>query len=215
MRIRTLVLAALAALALPAAAADRIPIANEGAISDHWSPVPGTILVPAYPEAYASHQEKVCLTIGYLLNADGHTSDFALLKSWSSGSNSRSKGKFWETFAGDSSQALAHWQFAPKPDVATPGPVYTAATFVFGPDSTETRTHCAISDLTTRLVELRYDPRAGRMMSRGIFAQLDIDPNVEERLRQQLMRVREDTEARHMNDRAVPKSQPQSPPPSK
>jgi len=192
MRMRNLLMVATVAMAFPTMAADRIPIADEGTIGDRWSLVPGTRFVPAYPAEYASTPEEVCVTVGYLLNADGHTSDFALLKSWSSGSNSRGRTKFWETFAGAASEALARWQFAPEPGV-TPRPVYTAATFTFGRvGATGTREHCAIADLTTRLVELRYDARASRLMSRGVFSELDIDPLLEERLRHRRVMARED-----------------------
>ena len=179
---RPLLLAAMAAIVLPVSAVERIPIADEGAITDRWSAVPGTLFAPAYPEAYAAEQEQVCVAIGYLLNADGRTSDFSLLKSWSSGSNARSRNEFWEAFATDASRALSMWQFRPKPGVASPQPVYTVATFVFGPGTpAETKAHCAIPDLTQRLVDLRYDSRASRLMAGGIFGRLDIDPTVEMR----------------------------------
>ena len=197
-------LAAVAALALPVAAADRIPVVDEGAIGDRWNAVPGTLFAPAYPEAYAAGKEQVCVVIGYLLNADGHTSDFALLKSWSSGSNARSRTGFWEAFAGDASRALSMWKFAAKPGVASPRPVYTAATFVFGPGSPgETKAHCAIPDLAERLAELRYDTRASRLMAGGIFSRLDIDPAIEQRLRQRQITQRENAARTERANNAV------------
>lgn len=188
MHARTMLLAALAAIVLPVAAADRIPIVDEGAIGDHWTLVPGTQLMPPYPEAYASEPEQVCLVVGYLVNADGHTSDFSLLKSWTSGSNSGGRKKFWGEFADLSSRALAQWRYAPS-GAASAKPVYTAATFIFGAPGavSATKEHCAIHDLTARLVELRYDARASRLMKGGIYSQLAIDPGVEERLRQQAL----------------------------
>lgn len=200
MQARTLLFAAMVAIALPATASDRIPIVDEGGANQQWTPVPGTVLMPAYPAEYASQPEEVCLTVGYLLNADGHTSDFALLKSWSSGGNPGSRTGFWETFAGAASQALAQWRFAPKPGVASTEPVYTAATFVFGPTgATGVQAHCAISDLATRLLELRTNDRSRRLMSRGIFSQLEIDPKVEERYRQQRLAVRENQDTLRMD----------------
>jgi hypothetical protein len=189
---RTLLLAAMAALALPGAAAERIPVVDEGAIGDRWSAVPGTMFAPAYPEAYAAGNERVCVVIGYLLNADGHTSDFSLLKSWTSGSNARSRTEFWEAFAGDSSRVLSVWKFRARPGVTSPHPVYTAATFVFGPGNpAETKAHCAIPDLSRHLAELRYDTRAGRLMSGGIFSRLDIDPAAEVRRKRRATTQRE------------------------
>ena len=212
---RMLVVAILGALAFPALSADRIPIANEGTTADRWAPVPGTLYTPAYPDQYASEPEEVCLVVGYLINADGHTSDFALLKSWSSGSNSRGRTEFWETFAGAASQVMAYWQFAPKPG-AQAAPVYTASTFVFGrpENSAATQARCAVSDLTQRLVELRYDGRAGRLMGRGIYGRLDIDPEVEERFRQQAVMAREEANRSMMANREAQPQKQSTPPPS-
>lgn len=182
MKTRTLILAAMIAVALPALAADKIKISDEGKL-DQWSLVPGSQLMPPYPEAYASKPEEVCLVVGYLVNADGRTSDFALLKSWTSGSNSRTRNKFWADFADLASRALSQWQYTPKG--ASAAPVYTAATFVFGSPqaAAATKKNCDISDLTKRLVELRYDSRANRQMAGGIFSRLDIDPSLERRYR--------------------------------
>ncbi len=195
MRARTLLILALVAAALPAFAADRIRIADEGRIGDEWTLVPATQLMPPYPDAYAKAPEQVCLVVGYLVNPDGTTSDFSLLKSWTSGSNSSSRKDFWSAFADLSSRALAQWRYAPK-DPAAAKPVYTAATFVFGtPDAAAaTKQHCEISNLTERLAELRYNGRAGRMMARGIYARLDIDPGVEERMRQRSVTWKEESD---------------------
>lgn len=191
MKTRTLILAAMIAVALPALAADRIKIADEGKL-DQWSLVAGTQLMPPYPEAYAGNPEEVCMVVGYLVNADGTTSDFSLLKSWTSGSNSRTRNKFWADFADLASRALAQWRYAPKAG-ASAAPVYTAATFVFGTPqaAAATKANCAISDLTKRLVELRYDSRANRRMAGGIFPRLDIDPALEKRLRMESAQHRE------------------------
>lgn len=191
MSARAILLAAMVAVAFPAAAADRIRIADEGKLGSEWTLVPGTQLMPPYPEAYAKDPEEVCLVVGYLVNTDGTTSDFSLLKSWTSGSNARNRNKFWGEFADLSSRALSQWRYAP----AAPGarPVYTAATFVFGTPgaAAATKAHCEVASLTERLVELRYDPRAHRKMAGGIFSRLDIDPFVEERLRQRIAAQRE------------------------
>lgn len=219
MRARTLLFAALAAVAaLPAFAADKIRIADEGKIGDAWTLVPATQLMPPYPEAYAREPEQVCLVVGYLVNADGTTSDFSLLKSWTSGSNSSSRKDFWAAFADLSSRALAQWRYAPR-DAASAKPVYTAATFVFGtPGAAQaTKKQCEVSDLTERLAELRYVGRAGRMMARGIYRQLDIDPGVEERMRQRSVVWKEEAEggqaARNAaNERAAAANMP---PPSR
>jgi hypothetical protein len=202
MRARTLLFSALVAAALPAiAAGDRIRIADEGKIGDQWSLVPGTQLMPPYPEAYARNPEQVCLVVGYLVNADGSTSDFSLLKSWTSGSNARGRSKFWTEFGDLASRALAQWRYAPR-DAASAQPVYTAATFVFGTPgaAAATKEHCELIDLAERLSELRYDGHAGRLMASGIYGRLAIDPYVEERRRQQAIAQREiDDRIREVN----------------
>lgn len=200
MRVRTLLLVSLLATALPAMAGDRIRIADEGKIGDQWTLVPGTQLVPPYPPAYARNPEQVCLVVGYLVNADGTTSDFSLLKSWASRDNARGRTDFWERFGDLASRAVAQWRYAPRD--ASAQPVYTAATFVFGEPGSiaATREHCGITDLADRLAALRYDGRASRLMSRGIYAQLDIDPYVDERRRQQVIAQREvDNQIREIN----------------
>lgn len=198
MSIRTLLLAALVAIALPAVAADKIRIVDEGKIGTEWTLVPGTRLMPPYPEAYAKDPEEVCMVVGYMIGADGHTSDFSLLKSWTSGSNSRARNQFWAEFGDLASRAIAQWRYAPASPAAAP--VYTATTFVFGSPQNvaDTKAHCEVADLTRRMVELRYDGRAGRMMSRGVFSRLDIDPEVQERMRQDILAVREMAERGQM-----------------
>jgi hypothetical protein len=216
MKFRMLILAAMAAAALPAMAADRIQIVNQGAIDARWTIVPGTQLMPPYPDAYAKDAEEVCMVVGYLVNADGTTSDFSLLKSWASGGDSRSRAKFWADFADLSSRALAQWRYTPK-DPASAKPVYTATTFVFGnqTNALATQEHCAVPDVAQRLVELRYDSRAGRMMARGIYGQLDIDPKLEERYRLHSVadreRINEERTARSIQNE---RSAPTPPPPS-
>jgi hypothetical protein len=215
MSIRALFMVALAAVALPAVASDKIRIVDEGKLGTQWSLVPGTQLMPPYPDAYAQDPEEVCMVVGYMIGQDGHTSDFSLLKSWTSGSNSRARSKFWAEFGDLAARAIAQWRYAPASGAGVP--VYTATTFVFGsPGSVaDTRSHCEVADLTRRMVELRYDGRAGRMMSRGIFSRLDIDPEVQERMRQDILAVREMAERGQMaaTERMQQGGQQSAPPP--
>lgn len=174
-RIQASLLAALVAAALPATASNKIAVANEGAIGDKWTPVQETLAKPNYPVAYAEAQEQVCVAVGYLVNGDGHTSNFALLKSWNSSGPSRDSGKLWSAFAGSAAQAVAQWRFAPNAGVASPDPVYTVTTFVFGPgDPVATRSHCAIAGVAARLIELGRNDRSSRLMAGGIFSKLDL-----------------------------------------
>lgn len=178
----------LALASVSAMAEDKIRVVNEGGIRDEWTLAPGTKLpVPAYPAAYAASQADTCVAIGYLLNTDGTTSDFALLKAWSAGEPARERDAFWAAFAQDASAALAHWKFMPRPEVKAPRQVYTVATFLFAsPTPVETRKRCAIPNLGLRLVELRNDTKAKRRMAgNALFDRLEIDPLLEQRYRDQ------------------------------
>lgn len=170
-------------------AEDKIRVVNEGGIRDAWALAPGAMLpVPAYPAAYAADQGETCVAIGYLLNADGSTSDFALLKSWSASEPKRDRDAFWSAFANDASNALARWKFVPRPEVASPEPVYTVATFLFASkNAAELRKRCAIPSLAFRIVELRQSGKVRRRMSGfQVFDRLAIDPALEQRYNEQL-----------------------------
>ncbi len=171
-----------------ALAADKIPVVNEGGISNNWTLAPGaTLPAPAYPEIYRSSGAEVCVAIGYLLNEDGTTSDFSLLRSWSSDEPSQAKEEYWSLFANDASNALARWKFAPKPEVTSPKPVYTVATFLFGAkDVASLRSKCAISDLALHIVQIRADRKTRRRLDAfPIYDRLDIDPAMVNRVDQQ------------------------------
>jgi len=170
-------------------AQDKIRVVDEGGIRDAWALAPGaTLPVPAYPAAYAAEQAETCVAIGYLLNADGTTSDFALLKAWSAAEPRREREAFWSAFANDASSALARWRFVPRPEVASPVPVYTVATFLFASSNAmELRNRCAIPRLAFRILELRQSGKARRRMGGSeIFSRLVIDPALEQRFNEQL-----------------------------
>lgn len=159
--------------------AGKIRVVNEGGIRDAWMlPQGATLPVPAYPQMHARAQAEVCVAIGYLLNPDGTTSDFALLKGWSAAEPAKDRDAYWAAFAKDAANALAHWRFLPRPGVRQPMPVYTVATFLFGSNAPATlRKRCAINDAGLRLAELKRDGKARqRMAGQDIFDRLDIEP---------------------------------------
>lgn len=158
-------------------AAENIRVVNEGGIRDEWTLPPGyKLAMPVYPVSYASQPAEVCVAVGYLINPDGTTSDFALLKSWTSADVPKSNQEYWSAFAQAAAQALQQWRFQPRPEVTTPRPVYTVATMMFAAASSNLRSRCAISDLTVRLRELRQDNNARRKMDFGLFDRLELDP---------------------------------------
>ena len=156
-------------------ASDRIAVANEGNIRDRWMLAEGVPLAtPVYPPAYLSRGDSVCVAVGYLLNPDGTTSDFALLKAWTSAGTREPVAGYWAAFAGAAGDALKQWRFKPRPEVATPVPVYTVGTFVFGIRGapTELRKRCALPDLADRLRQLRGAPHREAV----VLDRLDLGP---------------------------------------
>lgn len=162
----------------PAFAADMIRVVNEGGIRDEWTlPAGFKLALPAYPPQHAGQQAEACVAIGYLINPDGSTSDFALLKSWTSTNvPSRSEQEYWTAFAQASAQALSQWRFEPRPEVVAPRPVYTVATLLFAAHTPQLRARCAIPDLAAKLRELRGDRGARRRMTGELYDRLDVDP---------------------------------------
>lgn len=136
-------------------AKDRVRVVNEGGIRDAWMLADGIKLAaPGYPAAFAERGDNVCVAIGYSILPDGSTSDFALLKSWSSSTGEKEPvAGFLDAFTQAGAGALSQWKFKPRPEVTSPQPVYTVATMHFmGKEATDAgalRGHCSISDLPT------------------------------------------------------------------
>ncbi|HOZ23889.1 MAG TPA: energy transducer TonB, partial [Thermomonas sp.] len=129
--------AVLIALALAAGsgaqAQDRVRVVNEGGIRGDWTLAPGTQLsAPGYPGAFAKTGDDVCVAVGYRIQPDGSTSDFSLLKTWSSrsGEGEAVEG-YWDAFSQAAVAALQQWKFAPRPEVGKPTSVDTVATMTF------------------------------------------------------------------------------------
>jgi hypothetical protein len=168
--VRLLVAFSLCALAAVAQAKDAVRIVNEGGIRDQWMLADGIQLAaPGYPAAFAERGDNVCVAIGYAIKPDGTTSDFALLKKWSSSTGDKEPvDGFWESFAQASAGALSQWKFKPRPEVTTPQPTYTVATMHFmGKEATDVavlRSHCGISDLAAlRKQTGEEDPENSRL----------------------------------------------------
>ena len=132
MRIATLVTGALGRSSpLPTLAGEKVRIVNEGGIKDQWMLAEGTKLAaPGYPAALVERGHNVCIALGYAIKPDGTTSDFSIVKSWSSAGQDQ-PDEYWDAFAQASAGAVSQWAFAPRPEVAEPQPTYTVATMQF------------------------------------------------------------------------------------
>lgn len=145
------------------ATADRVRIANEGGIRDRWMLADGVKLVaPGYPADFTARGDNVCMAIGYAIRPDGTTSDFSVLKSWTSSTGEKEPVEgFWDAFAQAGAGALSQWKFKPRPEVTSPEAVYTVATMSFmGREATDAaglRGHCGISDLASLVQKQKWD----------------------------------------------------------
>lgn len=145
-------------------------IVNEGGIRDEWMLADGAKLAaPGYPAEFAEQGDNVCIALGYLINPDGTTSNFELLRAWTSstrGPREPARG-FWEAFAKSGAVALAQWRFKPRPEVAAARPTYTVSTMTFmgkqAEDAAGLRSHCSIADLAKAKAELQSKGRRNDM----------------------------------------------------
>ena len=150
-------------------------IANEGAIGDRWMLAEGaTLATPAYPPQMAARGDDVCLALGYQINPDGSTSDFAVLKQWNStGGDEQPAPGYWQAFAEAGADALSQWRFQPRPGKASLQPTYTVATLAFTGANGEggnIRSHCQVDDLAGLLQEQK-----SRAFMRGSLDRHDRD----------------------------------------
>jgi len=132
-------------------AGDRISIVDEGGIRDQWM-VDGVLAAPGMPERFARSGDNACVAMGYAINEDGSTSDFSLLKSWStSGNDEPASSDYWQDLLGASAAAVSQWKFKPRPEAGKVGTTYTVVTMTFkgsdDMDAVELRGRCGISNL--------------------------------------------------------------------
>ncbi len=152
-------------------AQDAVRIANEGGIRDQWMLADGvTLAAPGYPADFAALGDNVCVAVGYRIKPDGSTSDYTLLRSWSSSTGEKEPvAGFWDAFSQASAAALTQWKFKPRPEFGSPRPVDTVATMTFmgktAEDAAGLRSRCSVQDLRATLQKSRAQ-NAKRDMNR-------------------------------------------------
>lgn len=127
-------------------------VANEGKIGDRWALADGVQLAVAqYPAALAPRGDDACIALGYQINEDGTTSDFAVLKQWNSANGEdEPEAGYWQQFAQSGADALSQWRFKPRPEAGAVRPTYTVATLSFKGgkgQGGDVASHCRIDDL--------------------------------------------------------------------
>lgn len=160
---KTLFALAMLLTAGSAAAADDVTILTEGGAGQYWRPVAETIAMPAYPGIVADKSEDVCVGVGYLLNPDGSTSDFAVLNAWGSKTaDKKPTDPHFLPFAQNALAAVQRWKFTSTSGAGSKvKSIYTAATFAFsttpGSDAAALRGHCTIADLPDFIAKAQAD----------------------------------------------------------
>ena len=151
-----------------AQAADRTRVVNEGGIRNEWMLADGVKLAaPGYPSEFKDRGDNVCVAIAYAIQPDGTTTDFALLKQWSSASDADAAKGYYDAFASAGAGALSQWKFKPRPEVTSPQRTVTVATLHFtGKDPMDIaalRSHCQISDLASVIRDAGHKAERDRM----------------------------------------------------
>ena len=141
----------LAVLACGTAAAGRINIISEQDVTRSWSRAPNAAMVIAgYPSQVPQPSPNVCLNLGYMIKADGSTSDFVQMKIWSSDPSQLAGSASLEPFVQSAAAAVSMWKFVPTKGKGRS--VYTSATFAFDGSKTlsagQIEEYCRIADLT-------------------------------------------------------------------
>jgi hypothetical protein len=155
--------AATAVLATGIAVADRIDIVSEAQAARFWQPDPNaTRYVAGYPDTARNKSRDVCVSIGYLIKADGTTSNYTQMSAWGNGNDGSIRQSDAQPYVQVAAAVVSRWKFVP---VVKPHSIYTSATFAFdgskalGEDAI--RGQCRIDDLPTFVAQakMRADDR--------------------------------------------------------
>lgn len=144
-------------LAAGAAVAGPIVIVSEQDLAQSWLHAPGvTLVVAGYPKLAGSLSRDACVNIGYLINADGSTSNFTQMKIWS-GDAAAGATPDLQPFVQSAAAAISTWKFVPAK--GRPKSVYTSATFAFDGSKTQSvpqiEGNCRIPDLKAFVMEAK------------------------------------------------------------
>lgn len=131
------------------ASAQRVIIVSEQDVAKSWSVSPETAgFVAAYPAAVPDKSQDVCVNLGFMINADGSTSNYTLVKAWSSATaDDQAVLRVTEPFVQNVAAVVQRRKFVPA---AKPRMVYTSVTMAFRggqAGAEEIRAHCLVADL--------------------------------------------------------------------
>ena len=150
--------ALLLAIAAPVVA-ERIDIVSEGKELKVWNP-PANPLAPGWPSTVTSN-DQVCVSLGYMIEKDGGTSGFMVLKAWSRDHGEGDKAApATDPFARNVLAAVQQWKFTPV-QAGKERKVYTATTFAFDReaqgDAADLKKRCMVDNLSAFIAKAQAD----------------------------------------------------------
>ena len=149
MKLSKVAVAATALFATAALAGGRTTIVSEQNAGQSWTPTPEAALVVAgYPKGSDNAARDACITLGYLIDKEGKTSNFVAMNAWSSVEGEDKDSPALAPYVQNAAAAASMWRYAP---VGKARQVYTAHTFAFAGSKAlseeEIRGRCRIVDL--------------------------------------------------------------------
>jgi hypothetical protein len=141
-----------------ACASGRVTIVSAAALPEKWTPAPDAPKVVAgYPSNAVDKSHDVCVSIGYEIGADGSTSGFNELNSWTSGAPDGAATPMEITpYSQIAAAVVSRYKYVP---VGKPHVVFTSATFAFDGSKTQgeaaIRAHCDIANLNDFVAQLK------------------------------------------------------------
>ena len=150
--------ALLLAIAAPVVA-ERIDILSEGKQNKIWV-APANPLAPGWPSTVAGN-DQVCVGVGYMIEKDGSTSGFMVLKSWSRDHGEGDKAApAIDPFARNVLAAVQQWKFTPV-QAGKERRMYTATTFAFDKDAqgdaAALKQRCVVDNLSAFIAKAQSD----------------------------------------------------------
>ena len=153
-----------------AASAGRVGIVSEHELAKNWTLTPETaVFVAGYPAAAADKSAEVCVNLGFMIQPDGSTSDYTLMKAWSSTTSDKAElARLADPFVQNAAAAVQRWKFVPT---GKPRQMYTSTTVGFRSGQAnpeEVRARCRIDDLERFVAE--SSGRNGRRQAEDLRA---------------------------------------------
>jgi len=155
-----------ALFATAALASGRITIVSEQDAGRSWTPTPeAKLIIAGYPRATDNAARDACITIGYLIDHEGKTSNFVAMNAWSSVPGEDKASPSLSPYVQNAAATVSLWHYAP---VGKAKQIYPSHSFAFAGSKSlaeeEIRGRCRIDDLPAFVAAAqRADPDRDRL----------------------------------------------------